>query len=52
MLGEWIGLGFLHSGKERMGQTIHAYDPVRGADTRLVVCSAVFFDPEGDRLRA
>ena len=52
ILKEWIGLGFVRSGKERMGRKILAHDPIRGTDTELVVCSALFLDPEGARLRA
>jgi sarcosine oxidase subunit alpha len=52
ILEEWIGLGFLRSGKERIGQRVLAHDPIRGTDTELVVCSALFLDPEGERLRA
>ncbi|RJG40481.1 sarcosine oxidase subunit alpha family protein [Mesorhizobium sp. DCY119] len=52
MLEGWIGLGFLQEGADRVGETVRAYDPLRGTDTPLRVCSPVFFDPEGERLRA
>jgi sarcosine oxidase subunit alpha len=50
-LGHWIGLGLLARGPERLGQRVRAYDPVRGGDTLLEVCSPVFIDPQGERLR-
>jgi glycine cleavage system aminomethyltransferase T len=51
MLGHWVGLGLLARGPQRMGETVRAYDPLRGRDTEVEVCSPVFFDPEGSRLR-
>ncbi|KMW56809.1 Sarcosine oxidase alpha subunit [Candidatus Rhodobacter oscarellae] len=51
-LGHSIGLGFLKNGKARMGETLRAYDPVRGKDTKVVVTSAHHIDPEGVRQRA
>jgi sarcosine oxidase subunit alpha len=46
----WIALGLLARGRERMGETVRAYDPVRGQDTPVEVVSPVFYDPEGSRL--
>lgn len=51
MLGHWIGLGFIKNGPERIGERIRAVDPVRGKDIEVEICSPVFFDPEGERLR-
>ena len=51
-LGYAIGLGLLARGRERMGERIRAYDPVRGGDVEVEVVSPVFVDPEGERLRA
>ena len=51
-LGHSIGLGFLKGGKERIGETMRAYDPVRGKDTKVIVTSAHHIDPEGGRQRA
>jgi heterotetrameric sarcosine oxidase alpha subunit len=51
-LGHWIGLGFLKRGPQRIGERIRAYDPVRGNDIALEVCSPAFIDPKGERLRA
>ncbi len=50
-LGHSIGMGFLKRGKERMGETVRAYDPVRGKDTLVTVTSAHHIDPEGARQR-
>ncbi|HEY0938708.1 MAG TPA: sarcosine oxidase subunit alpha family protein [Steroidobacter sp.] len=49
-LGHWIGLGFLSGGAQCWGEHVRAYDPVRGIDLILEVCSPVFFDPQGLRL--
>jgi sarcosine oxidase subunit alpha len=50
-LGHWIGLGLLKRGPERIGEHLRAYDPVRGEDFLVEVCSPIFVDPEGARLR-
>ena len=51
MLGHWIGLGFLTNAATRVGERVRAYDPVRNDDTEVEVCSSVFIDPKGERLR-
>ena len=50
MLGHWIGLGVLARGPQRIGQRVRAYDPVRGGDVEVEICSPHFYDPEGMRL--
>ncbi|KNG93419.1 sarcosine oxidase subunit alpha family protein [Pseudaestuariivita atlantica] len=50
-LGHSIGLGYLKRGADRMGEVVRAYDPVRGKDTAVEVCSAHHIDPEGERQR-
>ena len=50
-LGHSIGLGFVKRGKDRMGEHIRAYDPVRGKDTLVEICSPHHIDPEGVRQR-
>ena len=50
-LGHSIGLGFLKRGKDRLGETVRAFDPIRGKDTLVEVCSAHHIDPDGVRLR-
>ena len=49
-LGHWIGLGLLKRGPQRLGEVLRAFDPVRGEDFTVDVCSPVFVDPEGTRL--
>jgi sarcosine oxidase subunit alpha len=49
-LGTWIWLGLLKRGPARLGEVIRAYDPVRGGDCLLEVCSPIFVDPKGERL--
>lgn len=51
MLRGWVALGLLSRGPERHGERLRAYDPVRGGDVDIEVCSPVFFDPDGARLR-
>lgn len=49
---QWIALGLLEKGPDRIGETIVAASPVRGTSVEVEVCSPVFFDPVGERLRA
>ncbi|KQX25990.1 MULTISPECIES: sarcosine oxidase subunit alpha family protein [unclassified Sphingomonas] len=49
-LRQWIGLGLLDNGSNRIGETIAAHDPVRNAHGDVEVCSPVFVDPEGTRV--
>jgi len=51
MLKSWIGLGIVKRGRERIGETIRAVDFVRGTEFEVEICDAVFFDPEGVRIR-
>ena len=46
-----IGLGFIHRGMERYGETVRAVDPVRGNDVEVEIVSPHFVDPDGERLR-
>ena len=50
-LGRTIALGLLRRGPQRLGERVRAYDPIRGRDTLVEVCSPVFYDPDGARLR-
>jgi sarcosine oxidase subunit alpha len=45
-----IALAFVKSGRERMGETVVAWDRVRGLETEAVICPTVFVDPEHGRL--
>jgi methylglutamate dehydrogenase subunit C len=51
-LGHWIGLGLLTQGAWRRGERICAADPLRRSSVEVEVCSPVFIDPEGAKLRA
>jgi sarcosine oxidase subunit alpha len=51
MLGQWIGLGLVERGRERLGEIVRAHDPLRGEDMDVEICSPVFYDPEGGRQR-
>ena len=50
-LGHSIALALLRRGAERHGEPICVHDPLRSADIEAVVCSPVFFDPDGGRMR-
>jgi methylglutamate dehydrogenase subunit C len=50
-LNHWIGLGLLAGGAARFGQTIMMIDFMRDAYIEAEVCSPVFVDPKGERLR-
>ena len=52
MLDQWIGLGLLIRGRERIGERVRVYDPLRDGDFEADIVDPVFFDPEGARLRA
>jgi len=49
-LGHWIGLGLMKRGPERVGERLRTFDPVRGEDFEVEVCSPNFVDPEGKRV--
>lgn len=51
VLEHWIGLGFLSFGPDRIGERMRAFDPVRGGDVEVEVCSPIFVDPKGACLR-
>ena len=50
-LGHSIGLGFLKRGRDRHGERLRAFSPIRGQDVMVEVCSPHHIDPEGDRQR-
>ena len=50
-LGHSIGLGFIRNGHVRIGETVRAWDGVRGRDVAVEIVSAHFLDPDGERLR-
>ena len=51
VLKQTIGMGLLKNGAARMGERVRAFDPLRKRDTLVEICSPVFIDPEGARLR-
>jgi sarcosine oxidase subunit alpha len=51
-LGHMIGLAFVKSGRERMGEKVVVWDRLRGQETEAVISSTVFFDPENKKLHA
>ncbi len=51
-LGHSIGLGFIKSGHERMGEIVRAVSPIHNTEMDVEIVSAHFIDPEGERLRA
>ncbi|MCB2074541.1 MAG: sarcosine oxidase subunit alpha family protein [Novosphingobium sp.] len=46
-----IALALLSHGPDRLGERVVVHDPVRGGDVEAEVCSPVFVDPEGVRMR-
>ena len=50
-LGHSIGLGFIRNGHARIGETVRAWDGLRGRDVPVEIVSAHFLDPDGERLR-
>jgi sarcosine oxidase subunit alpha len=50
-LGHSIGLALVSGGRERMGQRLRLYDPVRNGDMPVELCSPIFYDPEGAKVR-
>ncbi len=46
-----IGIGFLKSGDQRLGETVKAVNPIEDEEIEVEVVSAHFVDPEGERLR-
>lgn len=51
-LERWIALGLLKNGRNRHGEMIRVYDPIRGADCLARVVPPVFVDEQGSRLHA
>jgi sarcosine oxidase subunit alpha len=51
-LNHFIGLGFIKSGHERLGEMVIAADLLRGESIEVKIVSPHFVDPEGERLRA
>jgi len=50
-LDHWIGIAFIKNGPARLGERLRIYDPVRGNEGIVEICSPIFVDPEGKRVR-
>ncbi len=50
-VGTMIGLGFVKNGPARMGERMVVRDHVRDLTVEVEICSPVFVDPEGGRVR-
>ena len=50
-MGTWIALAMLKNGRDRHGECIRAYDPIRNGDVEVTVVAPCFLDPDGVRLR-
>ena len=50
--GHHIGLGFLKRGRDRIGERVRAYDPVRNCDVVVEVGPPCRYDPDGGLARA
>jgi sarcosine oxidase subunit alpha len=50
-VGSWIGLAMLRDGPKRLGERVCAYDPLRNGAVDVEICSPIFVDPEGVRVR-
>jgi heterotetrameric sarcosine oxidase alpha subunit len=51
IFGQWLGLGLVSHGRERIAEIAMAHDPLRGEDYEVELCNPVFYDPEGGRQR-
>jgi sarcosine oxidase subunit alpha len=49
-LGHTIGLAFLKSGRERLGEKVVVWDGLRGSEVLAEVVSPVFYDPDNKKL--
>jgi sarcosine oxidase subunit alpha len=50
-LNHWVGLALLVHGPQRLGEAVMMVDFMRNTFTEVEVCSPVFVDPKGERLR-
>ncbi len=51
-LNSYLGLGFLHNGRARIGEQVRLVDHLRKIDVLCEVRDPVFFDKTGEKLRA
>lgn len=52
VLGQWIGLGLVSRGRDRLGEVATVHDPLRSDSLDATICTPVFYDPQGGRQRA
>ncbi len=52
VLGQFIALGFLKSGRERYGEKVVVWDRLRGEETLAEICNPVFVDPANTKLNS
>ena len=52
ILGHYIGLAMLKSGRERMGEKVVVWDGLRGSEVLAEVCPTVFVDPANTKQNA
>lgn len=52
MLDQYLGLGMVARGRDRIGEIISVCDPLRGRTYDCEICNPVFYDPDGGRQRA
>ncbi|MFV0474515.1 MAG: sarcosine oxidase subunit alpha family protein [Pikeienuella sp.] len=50
-LKSYSGLGYIRNGRDRLGETVRAWDGLRKTDIEVEIVSPHFVDPEGERLR-
>jgi heterotetrameric sarcosine oxidase alpha subunit len=51
-LGHMVALALVSRGRERHGERLRFYDPLRGGDALVDVTGPIFIDPDGARTRA
>jgi sarcosine oxidase subunit alpha len=50
VLGHFIALALIKSGRERIGERVLVWDGLRGEEFLAEVCSPVFVDPDAVKL--
>lgn len=51
VMQSWLGLALLRDGRARHGERLRLEDGLRSKRAEVEVCSPVFFDPDGGRMR-
>ncbi|AXI45945.1 sarcosine oxidase subunit alpha [Sulfitobacter sp. SK012] len=50
-VGTYVGLGFVKNGPARIGEVMRMVDHLRAIEAEVEICSPVFVDPTGGRVR-